>query len=246
MSESINTSEISVIVQGAVDKKNTPLCIKSIRKYLPGAEVILSTWKGTNTEGLDYDSLILNDDPGGRRVGKKIDNVNRQIVSTKNGVAAANRKYVLKVRSDVELRNCGFLRKWESKSNRSQHRENGYILFENKIIASVLFCKKCLSQNTLIPTPFHLSDWFQFGLRGDLELLWNTDCVDYERYWDYYDVNKNLKLLGSWEKNRYVPESYIFYECVKKDILKLYMKAYMIIIQEILFSRRRYLEIILS
>ena len=61
---SIDTKDISIVVQGAVDPKNTPKCLTSIRKYLPGAEIILSTWEGTDCTGLDYDVLVLNKDPG--------------------------------------------------------------------------------------------------------------------------------------------------------------------------------------
>lgn len=36
----IDTKDISVVVQGAIDKGYTPLCLKSIRKYLPESEII--------------------------------------------------------------------------------------------------------------------------------------------------------------------------------------------------------------
>ena len=60
----IDSKEISVIVQGAVDKKITPKTLKSVRKYLPNAEIILSTWEGTDISGLDYDIVLLSKDPG--------------------------------------------------------------------------------------------------------------------------------------------------------------------------------------
>ena len=41
----IDTNDISVVVQGAIDQINTPKCLRSIRKRLPGAEIILSTWE---------------------------------------------------------------------------------------------------------------------------------------------------------------------------------------------------------
>ena len=47
----INSKDISVVVQGAIDKENTPKCLESIRKYLPDAEIILSTWEGSEVEG---------------------------------------------------------------------------------------------------------------------------------------------------------------------------------------------------
>ena len=55
---SINPKDVSVVVQGAVDAKHTPRCLASIRKYLPGAYIILSTWEGQKVEGLDCDKVV--------------------------------------------------------------------------------------------------------------------------------------------------------------------------------------------
>ena len=60
----MDTKDISVIVQGAINKNETIKCLQSIRQYLPGAEIILSTWEGSNITDLDYDNLILSKDPG--------------------------------------------------------------------------------------------------------------------------------------------------------------------------------------
>ena len=54
MRNGIDYKDISVVIQGAVST-NTKKTIDSIREYLPGAIVILSTWAGSNTEGLGYD-----------------------------------------------------------------------------------------------------------------------------------------------------------------------------------------------
>ena len=56
----IKNEDISVVVQGAIHPEWTPLVLKSIRKSLPGARVILSTWEGTDISKLDYDVLVLN------------------------------------------------------------------------------------------------------------------------------------------------------------------------------------------
>ena len=60
----IKSDEISVVVQGAINNKYTPICLASIRKIFPYATIILSTWKNSKTENLDYDVLIENEDPG--------------------------------------------------------------------------------------------------------------------------------------------------------------------------------------
>ena len=96
----INSNEISVVVQGAIDKENTPKCLKSIRKVFPQAEIILSTWEGANVEGLDYDEVIFNKDPGGVKdpfVPTFTNNLLRQMVSTKSGVKKAGRKQLFPI-----------------------------------------------------------------------------------------------------------------------------------------------------
>ena len=59
MSEKIDFKDISIIVQGAIDIAETPKCLASIRKHLPEAEIILSTWNNEPVEGLDYDVLVF-------------------------------------------------------------------------------------------------------------------------------------------------------------------------------------------
>ena len=41
----MKSNDITVVVQGAIDRKLTPKCLKSIRKHLPDAEIILQHGK---------------------------------------------------------------------------------------------------------------------------------------------------------------------------------------------------------
>ena len=59
----INSKDISVVVQGAVDPILTTQCLTSIRKHLPQAEIILSTWEDEIVSGLSYDKVILSQAP---------------------------------------------------------------------------------------------------------------------------------------------------------------------------------------
>ena len=114
MINNIYFNDISVVVQGVIDPIFTPICLNSIRKHLPEAEIILSTWKGETIKNLDYDILILNDDPGAfiYTSTNKVQNQNRQIVSTRNGILNASRKYVLKIRTDMQILGTKFLTFW--------------------------------------------------------------------------------------------------------------------------------------
>ena len=87
---------------------------------LPGAEIILSTWENSNYQGIPYDKVLENKDPGaldsqyeGREKSAVRNNFNRQLISTLQGIREAGREYVMKLRSDSLLRDLSFLRFYE-------------------------------------------------------------------------------------------------------------------------------------
>lgn len=100
----INSQDITVVVQGPIigkpddsfEEKHTQICLQSIRKYLPKAEIVLSTWEGSDVRGLDYDVLIENKDPGKSMMGDFSINCFRQIVSSINGLKNAILNMLLK------------------------------------------------------------------------------------------------------------------------------------------------------
>jgi len=221
MQKKINSNEISVIVQGAVNRERTKKTLVSIRKNLPDAEIILSTWEGSNVEGLEYDVLILNKDPGAvlQKKGKKkkfYSNINRMIFSTNNGIKKAERKYILKLRSDASVDSTAFLEAFDKFPERCDR----YKLFNHRILASTLFSKFSLN-NKLVKSelPFHVSDWWFFGLAEDVKkLLLSAELVEepyFSNYFEYPDnQNKNsIYELYDW---KFAPEQYIGYSCFSK------------------------------
>ena len=215
----IQSSEISVVVQGAIDQNNTPLCITSIRKYLPKAEIILSTWEGSDTENLDYDILVLNKDPGGYSdiCTKFVNNLNRQLVSTSNGIKKASKKYCLKLRSDLILKSSNFL-KYYMKFDK---RDEKYSVFRERVIFCSLFFKRYMGEvgSVLMPTPFHISDWLAFGLKEDIGMLFGVKLAEEPQNTDYLVKNKikTLKFNLFGASHQYAPEQYIFYQMLKEN-----------------------------
>ena len=108
----IDSSRISVVISGPVlvkvkesDIDNiTAKACQSVRRLLPEAEIVISTWEKTNCSGLDFDIVVFNEDPG-----PNINNVNRQIISRCGGIKAATREFVLAIRSESKLVNTNFL-----------------------------------------------------------------------------------------------------------------------------------------
>lgn len=98
---------ISVILQGALSVK-TKRIIESWRHCAPGCEIILSTWVRDQELTRYVDKYLVSPDPGvfpvlcnGRVV--RNENTNRQIVSTREGINAASRRFSIKWRTDFEF-----------------------------------------------------------------------------------------------------------------------------------------------
>lgn len=213
----IDSKDISVVVQGAIDKKNTLKCLKSIRKFLPEAEIILSTWENSDVEGLDYDILVLNQDPGFEicdYICKTKNNVNRQIISTLNGLKSSNRKYTMKLRSDMIITSTSFLKCF---SKYDDFRNPKCKIFKNRIIINNLYCANPIMTHF----PFHISDWTQFGLREDLLNLW--DIPLYPKDDNVYFSNKlkpDNDTVPTW-LFKYIPEQFIAIKCLEKNNINI-------------------------
>ena len=207
----INSKDISVVVQGAIDKENTPKCLKSIRKYLPDAEIILSTWEGSNTEGLDFDILLLNNDPGSFKMSPwEINNVKRQIFSTLQGLKNCSRKYALKIRSDILLTGDNFTKYFFFFFS---YNEEWHFLKKRIIIPSFLSRDPRVWESPMCP-----SDWCSFGLLEDMLALWDVPfpTEEEENWFKYHKKDKNVKEYYYPLVARYNPEQFIWINFIKK------------------------------
>lgn len=170
------SGEISVVVQGAVagkptdppEKRLTDRCLRSVRRHLPDAEIILSTWRGSDVAGLTFDKLVFSDDPGATPldVRRTPNNINRQIVSTSAGLKIVERPFAVKLRTDFELLGDRFLSYFGKYSARAAEAR----IFRERVVTSTIFS---INPRRFAAMPFHPSDWFFFGLTEDLRNLWD-------------------------------------------------------------------------
>jgi hypothetical protein len=221
----MKTNELSFVVQGAVEqgvssltgKPITQSCLQSLRRHYPGAEVILSTWTGQLIDGLDFDKLILNEDPGACNVlqpggsGIKLDNTNRQIVSSRSGLRAATRKYAAKVRSDMIFSG----NEWMSHCDRYPARGSEWRIFRERVITCSMWARdpKCPYSDQ----PLHPPDWIHIGLREDIQLLWDIDLQPEPESSQWF-LNRKVKLpppIGD-DIRRFSPEQYLWRTLLKK------------------------------
>lgn len=217
----IKSSEVSVVVQGPIHAIRTKKTLRSIRKHLPDAEIILSTWENSNLDDLDFDILILNKDPGNvRQKGFKkkalFNNINRMILSTNEGLKKVSRKYTLKLRTDSCIDNLGFIEKFDFFPARCDK----YKLFEKRVIASTVFTRYAIEKHKeRREMPFHVSDWWFFGLTSDVKkLLLAAELVDEPYFSNYFEYPENQNKDSIYEKFswKFAPEQYIGYSCFSK------------------------------
>lgn len=215
MNKKIPSEEISIVVQGAIDPIITQLCLNNMRKYLPNAEIILSTWKNQNIENLEYDFLIENEDPGAvtRNDFLKIpNNLNRQIVSTLNGIKKASRKYVLKFRSDLLLHNNNFLKYF----NKYPKRDKKFAFLNKRVMICDIFTR---NPHILRPHPFCPSDWVYFGLKDDLLTIWDIPLANEPEFSRWFENNpRPVPDYYPDELCKMASEQYIWSEFIKKFI----------------------------
>jgi len=198
------------------------LSIQSVRKELPGAEVIVSTErKHENSEiilaatKLGYiDQLQLVEDVGPDLLPKfeyKL-NVKRQIFSTKAGLGKAQRKYTLKLRSDIEIVNPNFVIHFYS----HDARRSPYSIFKKRILSPMIQHSR---HGGWLYFP---SDWCYFGYTEDVINLFNIDhnTDENNRYMIYHTPSNpaTYQDLPQWKQDihtqQYWSEQYIFVSCL--------------------------------
>lgn len=211
----IKTKDISVVVQGAIHNKYTKKSLHSIRKVLPGAEIILSTWEGADVSDLDYDIILFNKDPGAYvfDCNGRVQNQNRQIVSTKNGIVAAHRKYVLKIRSDMKIKGTKFLCFFD----KYKDYNNEFKILKKRVLINSLFTRfsEKIWWNDK-PYLFHTSDWMMFGLKDDLLNIWDIPLAPEPQTSQYFKNHPEITHTDGCY-SQYHAEQYIWLSFLRKN-----------------------------
>ena len=195
---------ISFVVQGPIGlhgENSTQNVLKSIRKYFPKSEIILSTWVGEAVAGLEFDILVQSDLPDALIIftGKQL-NINRLLVSTKKGIEASTKQFVAKTRTDVLFTDSSILKKFDLNNNST--------VFKNFVYTIELFTRDAyLSSTHSFYDGFlhHPSDIFLFGTKHDLLELFSCKLAKIE------------VIFNRRGKSSLTPEQYIWMSLLKKN-----------------------------
>lgn len=224
----IDSKELSIVVQGQNVPKHTENCLKSLRRNFPDAEIIFSTYVKEKVKGLDYDVLVQSEDPLAYKFGNIMsNNINRILTTTKAGLEKANRKYCLKIRSDLIAENDKLL---EDIAGKFPMREEKYAAFKQRVIFYALWSRKYeyILDRYLILCPFHLSDWLCFGLTEDIKnFFMDIPLTKEPQYSEYFKnpKNRNLPFYDPDVSWKFPPEQYFTTHFFKKFFPEAYMKS---------------------
>lgn len=210
--------DVTFVVQGPIlenlKQKITGNLIRSIRKYFPESQILVSTWVGENTKSLPLvEKIIYSSDPGAivfLEQPRTFNNVNRQIVSTKRGLDEVNSKYAIKVRSDLILKNNKILNSLSHLEPSDRNTEykylNSYVLVTNQT---------SVNPRKLYRYPFAICDWFWAGRTEDLLDIWDIKLMP-EEWFRYFDEEEVLAKHNTRYLSRYFPETYITSTFIRK------------------------------
>lgn len=212
----IDSSEISVVIQGPIYDEITDKTVKNVREKLPNSQIIVSTWENSNYTNDGADIIVESKDPGGHAycdTPKILYNVNRQIVSTFAGLQKANRLYALKIRSDMYFENTNFLTYF----GKYKKRSNEYKFLKELVINTTNFAPNPYRE----PKLFHPSDWFYFGLTEDLLNIFDIPLCPEPETSRWFETRKRpTPKQDSFGECfcRYFVEQYLWVAFIKKNV----------------------------
>lgn len=175
---------ITVVVQGPVQNYKgrthheegiTLRCLASIRQHLPGAKIILSTWPGQDLDGLDYDKLVISDDPGQNADAFCPVNYYRQILSTKAGLKQVETPYAVKLRSDNFLTGNEFVALQQAFPSVEKTDQ----AFAEKVVINANLFRRTSHGQRVIMSP---SDFFYYGRTSDLLKIWDQPVFEQQPF----------------------------------------------------------------
>lgn len=213
----ITNEEVTVLIHGPISREcgkhyaqgQTVAVIDSVKNFLPGARIIISTWQGAEAENLGADQVIYSIDPGALPYGfnHRPNNVNRQIVVMRAGLKLVKTKYTLKLRSDTVLTSNSLVKNW----GKFEARNERLRIFEQRITTAAILTmnpRLCYLEKQFTPFLFHVNDMIQFGLTVDMVKLWDLPLME-QRDFKYFS-SQDLRGQRDQIACRRVPEDYVW------------------------------------
>lgn len=166
---------ITIVVQGDV-RSNTKKLLLSIRKQVPHAKLIFSTFANqvaaADRDGIDrlVDRFCLTDDPGPMPATVNSptappNNINRMLRSTQLGLSRVTTPYALKLRSDAECDVLAIVKGWTDALGVADPETSNRLAFASHYTRH---------PHGINGYTFHVSDWMTFGRTLTVSDYWSA------------------------------------------------------------------------
>jgi hypothetical protein len=200
--------DITFLLQGPIhnekykgDLSVTEFVIKSIRENFSGSKILISSWKKSNINNLDYDEIVLYDDPGSDfliqldgSIGPY--NLNRQLIGTKNALNHVKTKYCVKTRTDIHFKTNAITKRFKSENYK---RIELLKIFDEKIVTL-----PTINPNRRSKFLFNICDWIFFGLTSDIKKIYSCNPIEFDRYKGNKNINGNYFLYNNFQVEQYI------------------------------------------
>jgi WavE lipopolysaccharide synthesis len=199
--DKVDSPDLTFVLQGPLIPEargtfGTRSTIKSIRLHFPGSKILLSTWRGSRVDDDLVDRVVYSDDPGPlpplKRIDAKLNNANRQIVSTLAGLRAVETPLAVKIRTDAVLCGTGFYEKFV-KYNQTLNAPD---IFRSRVLVLQFYT---MSMRGIEKMPYHISDIFQMGCIEDLLSIWDRELMTLDEA-IYFQRRPHLAANKSFQK----------------------------------------------
>jgi len=203
----VKSGDVSVVFQGPISETGSVSaleCVQSARTHLPDSEIVVSTWTPAPSERGPWNIWVQSNDPGALERNAKIkpNNINRQIVSTRAGLAQCSRRFAIKIRTDWSLESDALL---EVLSHVSTRR---YMSGGNS--QRIAVCNIYTRNPRRFPFLYHVSDIIMASSLEKLIEYWNAPpCTE-----EAFDIPERYLALSYLLRmgERVQPTRYSFHE----------------------------------
>lgn len=199
-------SQLTILLQGKIEIEHRIPILKMVEAF-PDASFILSCWV---QDEIPEELLTINkitvvrnyDLPPPTKVGSKLNNINRQLFSTREGLKHVKTEFVCKLRTDTFFKNSKVINIYNKLISSSSPPKT----FTQRVLGLTLTSiNPCSGPEKLL---FHPCDWLFFGLTNDVASLFDIPLLPDE---DFFVVDH------STYPARIRAEQYYYVEHLKKS-----------------------------
>lgn len=218
-------TQLSIVFQGPVFPSLQDN-LRRTRRVYPEAEIIVSTWHASAEEdarlrdwlAVSGIRLVLSDDPGpltGHDAsGEWSTNINRMLLSSRAGLAAATHPLAVKLRTDSWLsdRTLSVLLEQVLSDEQMPARDPDYCVFHSRVMTATWFARDARGS---LPLLFHPGDIMLAGRTEDVALFFNAPPAGASLF-------RPAIAAGLWSAWQYVPEQWLWvnaiHQATNKDV----------------------------